>query len=371
MKKKSPKILICGGGTGGHIYTAIAIADALKKRLLEIGHPAKFLFIGGKDRMEMEIVPKAGYDIKGFWISGLPKKLTKEAVMFPLKIISSYRDCMKIFGSFHPDVVIGTGGYVSGIPLYLAHNKKIHTFIQEQNVTPGYTNKKAGWNYAKKIFVAHEKSLLHFPKQKTILTGNPLRSKILSPMPDRKEAYKKFNFTPERPVILSIGGSQGARNINNGWIKGIEKLVEQDIQLLWQIGKNDFQKVQNDPDFQHPNICLNKFIDDMHMAYAAADIVVSRAGGLAISELAALGKPCILIPFSKAAQNHQTENAKYLVDKKSAIMIHDEEIQQKMVDIAICIVKNQTEKETLSKNILTISKPYAAQDIAEEIINFL
>lgn len=371
MKKQSPKILICGGGTGGHIYPAIAIADALKKRLLEIGHPAKFLFIGGKNRMEMGIVPQAGYNIKELWISDLPKKFTKEVFMFPFKVISSYRDCMKIFASFHPDVVIGTGGYVSGIPMYLAYSKKIPAFVQEQNVIPGYTNKKAGRNYAKKIFVAHEKSVLHFPKEKTIITGNPLRSKILSALPDRKEACKKFQLNPERPIILSIGGSQGAHSINNGWIKGIRKLVKQNIQLLWQIGKHDFQKIQNDPDCQHPNISLNKFIDDMHTAYAAAEIVVSRAGGLAISELAALGKPCILIPFPQAAQDHQTENSKALIDQNAALMIQDEEIQQKLVDTAIRVVKNQATKETLSKNILAISKPCAAQIIAEEIINFL
>ncbi|XOD68752.1 MAG: undecaprenyldiphospho-muramoylpentapeptide beta-N-acetylglucosaminyltransferase [Flavobacteriales bacterium AspAUS03] len=371
MKKKSPKILICGGGTGGHVYSAIAIADALKKHLLEMDRPAKFLFIGAKDHMEMEKIPQAGYDIKGMWISAFPEKISKEAFVFLLKVINSYKESRKIIRSFCPDVVIGTGGYASGIPLCLARSYKIPVFVQEQNTRPGYTNIKVGGYCAKKVFVAFEEALVFFDKKKTIVTGNPIRSEFLSPLPSREEACQKFGLNLDRPIILSIGGSQGARSINNGWVKGIKRLIERDIQLLWQVGKSDFEKIRNNPGCQHPNIHFKEFINDMPMAYAAADVVVSRAGGLAISELAVLGKFCLLIPLPWASEDHQFRNANAVVNKKAAFMIQNEEIDEKLIDTVIRMLNNQAMRQTLSKNILTISMPNAAQTIAEEIINHL
>lgn len=371
MAKQLYKILICGGGTGGHIYPAITIADMIKKILLKKNYLVEFLFLGSKGNMERNIVSQAGYNIIDLWISGIPKKITKEFFLFPFKIIKTYKDCINIFSYFSPNIVIGTGGYVSGIPIYIAYRKKICVFIQEQNIIPGYTNKKIGWNYANKIFVADKKSLIFLPKEKTIVTGNPIRSKILYLSYNRKESYKRFRLNPDKLIILSIGGSQGSRSINNGWINGIKKLIEEDIQLLWQIGKNDFKHIYNNPNVQHYNIILNEFIDDIHIAYDLADIVVSRAGGLVISELAVLGKPCILIPLPQATQDHQMENAKNLVEKNAALIIKDEEIQKKLVDTAISIVKNKDIKETLSKNILSIKKIDAAEIIAKEIIKFL
>ncbi|XCI75800.1 MAG: undecaprenyldiphospho-muramoylpentapeptide beta-N-acetylglucosaminyltransferase [Flavobacteriales bacterium] len=371
MKKKSPKILICGGGTGGHVYPAIAIADALKKRLLEMDRLGIFLFIGAKYHMEMEKVPQAGYDIKGLWISGFPEKISKEIFVFILKVINSCKESRKIIRSFRPDVVIGTGGYVSGIPLCLAYGYKIPIFVQEQNTRPGYTNIKVGGYCAKKVFVAFEESLVFFSKNKTIVTGNPVRSEFLSPLPSREKACQKFGLNPNRPIILSIGGSHGARSINNGWIKGVNRLVDKDIQLLWQVGKPDFEKIRNNPGCQHPNIRFREFINDVRMAYVAADVVVSRAGGLAISELAVLGKPCLLIPLPWSAEDHQFINANAVVNKKAAFMIRNEEIDEKLIDTVIYMLNNQAMRQTLSKNILAISTPNAVHTIAEEVINYL
>lgn len=370
-KKQSLRILICGGGTGGHIYPAIAIADELKRKLCEINYYVEFLFIGNKHGIEMQIIPKRNYPILGLWISGIPKSISKNLFLFPIKIINSYKNCLNILKDFSPNIVIGTGGYVSGIPLYLAYKKKIPIFIQEQNVVPGYTNKIIGNKYAKKIFLGYEKSFSFFPKEKIIFSGNPIRSEILLPSVSRKEGCKKFNLDDKKPIILSIGGSLGSRSINNVWIKGIKKIVAEDIQLIWQVGSLDFEKINNNIYCHSSNIIIHKFIEDIHVAYSIADVVVSRAGGVAISEIAIYGKPSILIPLSYSSGDHQNENAKAITEKNAALVIHNDDIEYKLIDAVIYLLRNEKIKESFSKNILTISKPNATQIISKEIINFL
>lgn len=368
---QSLRILICGGGTGGHIYPAIAIADELKKNLCEVYSSVKFLFIGNKNGIEMQIIPKRNYPIIGLWISGIPKNISKNLFLFPIKIINSYKNCLKIFKYFSPNIVIGTGGYVSGIPLYIAYNKKIPIFIQEQNVVPGYTNKIIGKKYAKKIFLGYEKSFSFFPKEKIIFTGNPIRSEILLPSINRSQGCKKFNLDPKKPIILSIGGSQGSRSINNGWIKGIKKIIEEDIQLIWQVGNLDFENINNNISCKNSNISINKFIEDMHIAYSIADVIVSRAGGISISEIAIHGKPSILIPLSYSSGDHQNENAKAITEKNAALIINNEDIEDKLIDAVIYILRNEKLKEFFSKNILKIRNPNSAKIISQEIINYL
>lgn len=370
-KNQSLRILMCGGGTGGHIFPAIAIADELKNNLREKYSSVEFLFIGNKNGMEMQIIPKRNYPILGLWISGIPKNISKNFFLFPIKIINSYKNCLKIFKYFSPNIAIGTGGYVSGIPLYLAYIKKIPIFIQEQNVVPGYTNKKIGKNYAKKIFLGYEKSFSFFPKEKIIFSGNPIRSEILLSSISKREGCKKFNLDFKKPIILSIGGSQGATSINNAWIKGIKLIIKEDIQLIWQVGKLDYEKIINNIDCNNINISINKFIEDIHTAYSIADVIVSRAGGISISEIAIHGKPCILIPLSYSSGDHQNENAKAIIEKNAALIINNNDLESKLVDESISILKNEKLKKYLSKNILKISKPNAAKIISEEIINNL
>lgn len=370
-KKQSLRILICGGGTGGHIYPAIAIADELKNNLYEHYSYLEFLFIGNKYGLEMKIIPKNNYPILGIWISGIPKNLSKDFFLFPIKVFLSYKKCLKILKDFAPNIVIGTGGYVSGIPLYLAYKKKIPIFIQEQNVVPGYTNKIIGNNYANKIFLGYEQSFSFFPKEKIILSGNPIRSEILLPLVNRKEGCKKFHLDDKKPIILSIGGSLGSRSINNGWIKGIKKIIQENIQLIWQVGELDFKKIKNNISCHNSNISINKFIENIHVAYSIADIIVSRAGGIAISEIARYGKPSILIPLSYSSGNHQKENAKAITENNAALIINNEEIEDKLIDTVIYLLKNDKLKESLSKNILSISNPDATKIISKEIINFL
>lgn len=371
--KKKINIIICGGGTGGHIYPAITIADTIKKKLNKNNILYNFLFIGGLNNMEMKIVPINGYKITGLWISGIPKCISRNFFIFPFKIFNSYIKCKKIIKYFNPDIVIGTGGYVSAIPLYIANKMNIPTFIQEQNVKPGYTNLVLGNRYAKKIFVAYKETSLFFPIGKTIITGNPIRNKILlnNNNNNRKEIYKKFNLDSKKLTILSIGGSQGARNINNSWRLNIKKIIKENIQLLWQVGNLDFKEILNDVNCKHPNIVIYNFIDKIHMAYNIADIIVSRAGGLALSEISVLGKPSILIPITKSSNNHQYENSKFFKKKNAAIIINDKEAKEKLVDTSIFLIKNKNLKKELSKNILSINKLNASKNITNEILKYI
>ncbi len=355
------KYIISGGGTGGHIFPAIAIANAIKKR----NPKADILFIGANGKMEMEKVPAAGYPIEGLNIQGLQRKICMQNLQFPFKLINSLRNARKIIRHFQPDAVIGVGGYASGPTLRVATKKRIPTLIQEQNSYPGITNKLLA-KRVNKICVAYPNMERFFPKEKIILTGNPIREELCSNSISKKEALEFFNFSTEKPMVLVVGGSLGARSLNNSTLKGLEKLQKAGIQLLWQCGKYYYESLKSELP-ENENYTLTAFINKMDMAYAAADIVISRAGALSISELSALGKASIFVPSPNVAEDHQKKNAMVLVNKNAAIMVEDKDAEEKLIDTAIQLINNKEEINALENNIKELAFRNAADKIAEEI----
>ncbi len=360
---KNPRFIISGGGTGGHIYPAVAIANELKSRFPD----AEFLFVGAKDKMEMQKVPQAGYAIKGLWISGIQRKLTLDNAMFPLKLASSMWNSFKIIKSFKPDVVIGTGGFASGAVLKAASMLNIPTVIQEQNSYPGITNKLLA-KRANKICVAYENLERFFPKDKMILTGNPVRQDLINEA-SKSEAIAYFNLDANKKTLLVLGGSLGARRINQLIEKELDFLLSQNIQIIWQCGKlylNDYSKY-NEKD----NVQVVAFIDRMDLVYAAADVVISRSGASSVSELCIVGKPTIFIPSPNVAEDHQTKNAKAISDKNGAILIKESELETQFETIFSDLISNESKKSELSQNIKKLAKPNATKDIVEEIIKLI
>jgi UDP-N-acetylglucosamine--N-acetylmuramyl-(pentapeptide) pyrophosphoryl-undecaprenol N-acetylglucosamine transferase len=361
------RIIISGGGTGGHIFPAIAIANALKVR--EPG--MEILFIGAKGRMEMEKVPAAGYKIRGLWISGLQRRVTLKNLSFPLKVISSLIQADRILAKFKPDAVIGVGGYASGPILRVAVRRKIPTLIQEQNSFPGITNKLLGGK-VDKICVAYDGMERFFPLGKIILTGNPVRQDIITPG-NRTEALEYFHLNKEKKVVLIIGGSLGAGTINKSVLHYLNQLTGQEIiQVLWQTGKNHFNLIKSYQETLHrEDISIYPFIDRMDLAYATADIIVSRAGAIAISELCIIGKPVILIPSPNVAEDHQTKNTEALVRKSAALMLKDQEAVDKLFGLIKELVADTGLQNELSRNIKTMALPEAASMIAEETMKLI
>ena len=360
---KNPRFIISGGGTGGHIYPAVAIANELKSRFPE----AEFLFVGAKDKMEMQKVPQAGYAIKGLWISGIQRKLTLDNAMFPLKLASSMWNSFKIIKSFKPDVVIGTGGFASGAVLKVASMLNIPTVIQEQNSYPGITNKLLA-KRANKICVAYENLERFFPKDKMILTGNPVRQDLIN-VASKSEAITYFNLDANKNTLLVLGGSLGARRINQLIEKELDFLLSQNIQIIWQCGKlylNDYSKYN-----EKENVQVVAFIDRMDLVYAAADVVISRSGASSVSELCIVGKPTIFIPSPNVAEDHQTKNAKAISDKNGAILIKESELETQFETIFSDLISNESKKSELSQNIKKLAKPNATKDIVEEIIKLI
>jgi UDP-N-acetylglucosamine--N-acetylmuramyl-(pentapeptide) pyrophosphoryl-undecaprenol N-acetylglucosamine transferase len=360
---KNPRFIISGGGTGGHIYPAVAIANELKNRFPD----AEFLFVGAKDKMEMQKVPHAGYTIKGLWISGIQRKLTLDNAMFPLKLASSMWNSFKIIKSFKPDVVIGTGGFASGAVLKAASMLNIPTVIQEQNSYPGITNKLLA-KRANKICVAYENLERFFPKDKMILTGNPVRQDLIEAA-DKSEAIAYFNLDANKKTLLVLGGSLGARRINQLIEKELDFLLSQNIQIIWQCGKlylNDYSKYN-----EKENVQVVAFIDRMDLVYAAADVVISRSGASSVSELCIVGKPTIFIPSPNVAEDHQTKNAKAISDKNGAILIKESELETQFETIFSDLISNESKKSELSQNIKKLAKPNATKDIVEEIIKLI
>lgn len=360
---KNPRFIISGGGTGGHIYPAVAIANELKSRFPE----AEFLFVGAKDKMEMQKVPHAGYAIKGLWISGIQRKLTLDNAMFPLKLASSMWNSFKIIKSFKPDVVIGTGGFASGAVLKAASMLNIPTVIQEQNSYPGITNKLLA-KRANKICVAYENLERFFPKDKMILTGNPVRQDLIEAA-NKSEAIAYFNLDVNKKTLLVLGGSLGARRINQLIEKELDFLLSQNIQIIWQCGKlylNDYSKYN-----EKENVQVVAFIDRMDLVYAAADVVISRSGASSVSELCIVGKPTIFIPSPNVAEDHQTKNAKAISDKNGAILIKESELETQFETIFSDLITNESKKSELSQNIKKLAKPNATKDIVEEIIKLV
>ena len=364
---KRLKIIISGGGTGGHIFPAIAIAKAIEKRINNVD----FLFVGAKDRMEMEKIPSAGYNIIGLWISGFQRGLYIKNLSFPFKILHSLLKANRIINNFNPDLAIGTGGYASAPLIYAAAKKGIPSIIQEQNSYAGITNKILG-KLVQKICVAYDKMERYFPEEKIIITGNPIREDVLFFEDNKESAKKLFKINDKKPTILVIGGSLGARTINNAIANNIDRLASIGVNLIWQTGvfyediaQNIISKLNID------GMNTSVFIKQMDKAYAVADIIISRSGAIAISELCCVGKPVILVPSPNVAENHQYKNAQSLVNKNAAILVQDSEANCKLVDTLEQLIKNKSLKESLSSNIKRIGIKNAADRIAKVVLNLI
>jgi len=361
--KQSINILISGGGTGGHIYPAIAIANELKLRYPE----ANFLFVGAKSKMEMEKVPQAGYAIKGLWISGIQRKLTIDNLSFPFKMLNSLWNASKIIKNFKPDIAIGTGGFASGPTLIMANRKGIPTLIQEQNSYPGITNKLLGKNAAK-ICVAYDHLERFFPLDKIVKTGNPVRQDLLSIHSKIEEGKTFFKIDKNKKTILVLGGSLGARKINQLVESNLDFFKNQQVQVIWQCGKlyyEEYKKYNTSEDIQ-----VHQFLNRMDFAYAASDIIISRAGASSVSELCIVGKPVIFIPSPNVAEDHQTKNAKAIADQHGAILVRENELETFPI-IFETLIKDKGKQEHLSENINELALPGATTDIVNEIEQLL
>jgi len=365
---KKAKIIISGGGTGGHIFPAIAIANAVKERLPD----AEILFVGANRRMEMKRVPEAGFSIKGLDIYGLQRKLNLKNIIenlkLPFRLYRSTQQAKKIIKDFRPDVVVGVGGYASAPTLRVAAAMKIPTLIQEQNSYPGITNKLL----AKKIDVictAYDNLERFFPARKIIKTGNPIRKDILN-FVDKKEAYRYFQLDEDKKTVAVVGGSLGSRTINESVSNFVKELSDKNIQLIWQTGEYYYKNLSQ----EHQNlggIKIMPFIQRMDYLYSIADVVVSRAGALALSELCVVGKPCILIPSPNVSEDHQTKNAKVLSDAGAAILIPDNKACKKLQNAVLELINDDVLCAAMSKNLKKMAQPDAAKLIAEEVIKLI
>lgn len=361
---KKYKIILSGGGTGGHIYPAIAIANELKQRYPN----AEFLFVGARDRMEMEKVPECGYEIKGLWISGIQRQLTLKNLMFPFKVISSLWNACKIVKAFNPDIAIGTGGFASGPLLFVASLNKIPSLIQEQNSYPGITNKLLS-KKANTICVAYDNLARFFPENKIIKTGNPVRKGLLDIDTKTVEAKNFFNLKHGKLTLLVIGGSLGARRINELIEKELDFLDTQNVQVIWQCGKLYYQqyKIYNNTN----NVQVYEFLNNMDFAYAAADIIVSRAGASSVSELCIVGKPVIFIPSPNVAEDHQTKNAMAIVDNSAAMIIKEEDLNADFENKFSQLVASAEKQKELGDNIKKLALVNATNDIVDEVEKLL
>ncbi|WP_425659816.1 undecaprenyldiphospho-muramoylpentapeptide beta-N-acetylglucosaminyltransferase [Tenacibaculum ascidiaceicola] len=357
--KQSINIIISGGGTGGHIYPAIAIANEIKVRYPE----ANILFVGAKDKMEMEKVPQAGYEIKGLWISGIQRKLTLKNLMFPFKLLSSLWKAYRIIRKFKPDVAVGTGGFASGPTLMVANRKGIPTLIQEQNSYPGITNRLLG-KKAQKICVAYDNLERFFSEEKIIKTGNPVRQDLLFIHTKIEEGKEFFELDTSKKNILILGGSLGARKINQLVEANLDFFKKQGVQLIWQCGKLYFEEYKKYDELE--NVQVHQFLNRMDLAYAAADFIVSRAGASSVSELCIVGKPTIFIPSPNVAEDHQTKNAKSIADKHGALVVKENELDTFPV-VLETLLKDKGKQESLSENINELALPNATSNIVNEI----
>lgn len=361
------RVIISGGGTGGHVFPAIAIADAIKEKLPD----AEFLFVGAQGKIEMEKVPKAGYKIEGLNISGFNRTNMKRNLTFIFKLIQSLLKARRIVKQFKPDVAVGVGGYASGPMLYAASSSGIPTLIQEQNSYAGVTNKLLS-KKVKKICVAYKDMQRFFPAGKLKLTGNPVRDSIRNAKVIREEGIAHFGLDKDKQTIVVVGGSLGARTINQAMAANTD-LIKQNsqIQILWQAGKLYIEEYSKTETANCDNVKISKFIDRMDLAYAAADIVIGRAGALTISELCLIGKPAILVPSPNVAEDHQTKNAMALVNEDAAILVKDKDAKTSMLQSALEVLSNEERVRELSKNIKTLAKPDAAAEIAEEVLKLI
>jgi UDP-N-acetylglucosamine--N-acetylmuramyl-(pentapeptide) pyrophosphoryl-undecaprenol N-acetylglucosamine transferase len=366
-RQKHKRVIISGGGTGGHIFPAISIANALRKIDPEI----EILFVGAEGRMEMGKIPAAGYKIVGLPVAGLYRSLTLKNFSVLIKLLKSLNKAKKVIKEFGPDVVVGVGGYASGPVLRQAGRMGIPTLIQEQNSYAGVTNKLLA-KRASVICVAYDGMGKYFPSAKIIKTGNPVRQNFENLESLQEEALSFFNLKKEFPVILVLGGSLGAGTINNSLSKNINKLKDSDCQWLWQTGKYYFENVKALVSLSFSgNISVHGFINRMDYAYAAADIIVSRAGAGTISELCLVGKPVILIPSPNVAEDHQTRNAEALSSRNAAVLVADNQAAKALVDEAIKLISDRAKRDMLSANILTMADREADRRIAEEVLKLI
>lgn len=363
---RNKRIIIGGGGTGGHIFPAISIANAIRKT-----HPyVEILFVGAENKIEMEKVPEAGYRIIGLPVAGFQRSFSVKNVSFFIKLWKSMRKAAKIINDFKPDLAIGVGGYASGPILKAAASKGIPIAIQEQNSYAGLTNKLLA-KKAKKIFVAYDKMERYFPKEKIILTGNPVRSNLINTETNREEAFRFFGLDQSMPVIMALGGSLGAKTINES-IMGNLELLGDDVQILWQTGNFYYENIKAFMQGkQSKNIKILPFIKDMQKAFYVADIIISRAGAGTISELAIVGKPVILVPSPNVAEDHQTKNAMALALKSAAIHISDVEARSKLMKTSLELLKNKDSKKELSENIKKLAITDSADKIVTEVFKLL
>lgn len=358
----SVKIIIAGGGTGGHIFPAIAIANALKKADPSI----EILFVGAKGKMEMEKVPQAGYEIQGIDIAGFNRSSLIKNIGLPFKLIKSFFQVRKIVDAFHPNAVIGVGGYSSFPVLRYAQSQNISTFIHESNSFAGKSNKWLG-KKAAKIFVASDGMEKFFPAEKIQITGNPVRSNIVQQKISREEGLRFFGLDPSKKTVFATGGSLGAKGINEALHANIEDFRKNDVQLIWQTGK-PFVETATNAAVENKNVWVNSFIAQMEYAYAAADVVISRSGAMSIAELSVVKKPVVFVPYPFAAEDHQTVNAQTLVNRQAGIMIRDSDAKEKLVSAAIALAKDEVKQQELKQNIGRLAITNADEVIASAVL---
>lgn len=357
------RFILSGGGTGGHIYPAIAIANELKRRYTA----AEILFVGAKDKMEMEKVPQAGFRIQGLWISGLQRKLTLKNLMFPIKLMHSLWNARKIVKQFQPNVVVGTGGFASGPLLRVASQKGIPCVLQEQNSYAGITNKLLA-KKAQKICVAYDGMERYFPKEKLVKTGNPVRANLVNRTEDKQEALKFFGLNTEQPVLLVLGGSLGARKMNQLIEQELSFFENLGLQLLWQCGKLYYSEYGQ---HEAEQVKVKAFITEMDKAFAAADIILSRSGAGTVSELCLVGKPVIFMPSPNVAEDHQTKNAMALVQKDAALVYKESQSNSEFETMFEDLMRSQELQKALGNNIKKLALPKATEHIVDEIEKLL
>ena len=362
------RIIISGGGTGGHIFPAVSIANAIRTKFPE----SKILFVGAEGRMEMQRVPAAGYEIKGLPIKGFDRTHKLRNFDVILKLWKSLRMAQKIIREFRPQVAVGVGGYASGATLYECSKMNIPCLIQEQNSYAGITNKLLA-KRASKICVAYDGMERFFPAEKIIMTGNPVRQNILNTPLSKEEARKTFGLNPDKKTILLVGGSLGARTINRSVMEHLKLVAESDVQFIWQTGKYYYQNIIEKLNLESalPNLKVTDFISDMGAAYKAADLVISRAGASSISEFQLIGKPVILVPSPNVAEDHQTKNAMALVDKNAALCVKDSEAPATLLELSLNTIVNDSKLTMLSENIKKMGLENSAEVIAEEVIKLI
>ena len=362
--KENLRVIISGGGTGGHIFPAISIANEIMLR-----YPtADILFVGAQDRMEMQKVPEAGYKIEGLWISGIQRRMTAKNLLFPVKLVKSLWKARDIIKKFQPHVVIGTGGFASGPLLQMANRENIPTLIQEQNSYPGITNKLLAKG-ADKICVAYPEMQRFFPSEKIVFTGNPVRQDLLKVDEKREESIEFFGLDRSKKTVLVLGGSLGARKINELIEENIKEFEENELQLLWQTGSlyiKDYEKYG-----LKENVQTFEFLKRMDLAYAAADIIISRAGAGTVSELCIVGKPVVFIPSPNVAEDHQTKNAMAVAEKDGAVVLSESHLEQGFKSIFFPLVKSEEKMQSLAQNIKKLEKPFATANIVNEMEKLL